>query len=158
MSKERFYDIFSKVNGLPIKEDDVGMINEAGVLGQATSDAVIQQQEDELLDHVHDEILWHFRKSPKLFREGIPLIIPVSIERDNVQLVISDETPIDFTEGRNEQLEYSLYYNLIYNQKAFIITIPIFVIINKERTADKFVIYIDVTFDPNDMSIDYNRK
>jgi hypothetical protein len=156
MGKERFHDIFNKVNKLPTNE--VEMINEAGVIGQAASDAKIQQQNDELLDHVHDEILWDFRKSPKLFREGIPLTIPVIIGSEKVQLVISNETPIDFTEGREEQLEYSLYYDLIFNQKPFIITIPIFVIINKTPTADKLVIYVDVTFDPNDMSVDYKRK
>ena len=131
-NKKRLYEIFSKVNKLPLNEQD---------------DLDTSEAWDNFYDKVDEDVTQWFAGNPKLFREGIPNELEVPVGDISVTLTLDEEEPMDFDGAVEDQLRYTVIYNFNIEKVAFELFIPTFVSVEKVHRGNKIDLVNDILFD-----------
>lgn len=130
-NKNKLYEIFAKVNKLPLNEQE--------------GDVDVEQAWDDFNDKVTDSIK---DENVKTFKNDIvPNEIEINtIDLGTLNLVLNDEyglNGLEFTNGVDGQLNYSAQYTTTIENVEVIIVVPLTIMIEKSYRGDGTLFYID---------------
>jgi hypothetical protein len=141
MNKERLFEIFSKVNKLPINE----------------------VESNDLKNEIIDDIKRHFSagSSERMFNDGISEEILINIQSKNIVFNILDEGGFELTNSTAEQNEYNVKYKgnlsqINENLNDVIITVPIVLDIEKQYFGDKIGFKLEIWIKSDNVQVNFN--
>ena len=130
-NKERLYEMFAKVNKLPLQEQEENIDVE-----QAWDDF-----NSKVVDNIKDEDV------KKIRDDVVPNEIEINtIDLGRLTLVLNNEyglNGLEFTNGIDSQLNYNTQYTTTIDNVKIIINIPVTIINKKSYRGDGILFYID---------------
>lgn len=145
MSKERLYEIFSKVNKLSLNEE----IN------------------DEFKDVIIDDIKVHFKydSGDKAFWNGIPMEMLVRIQNNDIQFDMLKEEGLQIKREFPEQIQYHAIYTgdleKVNERFADIVVklfVPVTVNVEKEYIENRINFNTEIWIESEKIDIEFNRR
>lgn len=138
MSKrERFYEVFSRVNKIPLNEqDDVDAINS-------------------FIEELNESIISDLSRNAKLFEEGVPRSLNVdTYDFGTIQLQLDDSNGTILDRSIEDQLQYIAKYNGSVNDRSIIVDIPYNVDIENYYEGGRIKYYIKISHSPQETTVE----
>jgi len=140
MSKKRLFEIFSKVNKLPINENE----------SNSSKNEII------------DDIKRHFSagSNERMFNDGISEELLINIQSKNIVFNILDEGGFELTNSTAEQNRYNIKYKgnlsrIDENLNDVIITVPILLNIERQYFGDKIGFNLEIWIQSDNIQVDF---